>query len=98
MTLHFIDRLPVVGYREIDGRDLAFAWVWNQPCLRITFSSDTPSLIGRVTHLDGIPRLVAAPDNLDWLHQDDPSQSLAVLDHATDLWRRKEQRFRTCDG
>ncbi len=98
MTLHFIDRLPLLGTVEIDGAEVHFAWIWRQPALRVTFAEKTPALIGRVTHLDGLPRLVAAPDNLDWLHQDDPARTLAVLDHATDLWRRKDRVFRTCDG
>jgi len=89
VRLHFIDRLPVLGYREIDGCDLAFAWIWDQPCLRVTFTETEPALLGRVTHLDGIPRLVAAPDNLAWLHQDKSNRTLAVLDFATDLWRRR---------
>lgn len=98
MRLHFVDRLPVLGYRDVDGRDLAFAWVWEQPCLRVTFVGDGPSLIGRITHLDGLPRLVAAPDNLAWLRQDDPARTLAVIDAAVDLWRRKDRIFRTCNG
>lgn len=98
MTLHFVDHLPVLGYREIDGRDLAFAWLWEQPSLRVTFTESDPALIGQITNLDGLPRLVAAPDNLAWLRQDDPARTLAVLDFAIDLWRRKDQIFRTCDG
>ncbi|WP_026924401.1 hypothetical protein [Glycomyces arizonensis] len=98
MSLHFVDKLPVFGYREIDGLDLAFAWIWGQSSLRVTFVDVDPALIGRVTHLDGLPRLVAAPDNLAWLHQDDPARTLAVLDFATDLWRRKDSIIRTCDG
>ncbi len=90
MNLHFIDRLPVLGYREVEGHGLAFAWIWHQPCLRITFTEREPALIGRATHLDGHPRLVAAPDNLAWLHQDDPARTLAVLDLAIDLWHRKK--------
>jgi hypothetical protein len=94
MRLHFIDRLPVLGYSEVEGRGLAFAWVWHQPCLRITFTEFEPALIGRATDLEGHPRLVAAPDNLAWLHQDDPARSLAVLDLAIDLWHRKKHLTR----
>ena len=90
MTLHFIDRLPVLGYREVDGRDLAFAWAWDTPCLRVTFTDAEPALLGRVTDLDGLPRLIAAPDNLAWLRHDNPHRTLAVLDLAIDLWHRKE--------
>jgi hypothetical protein len=90
MRLHFVDSLPVLGYREVDGRDLAFAWVWHQACLRVTFVRSEPSLIGRVVHLDASPRLVAAPDNLDWLGQDDPARTLAVIDLATDVWHRRQ--------
>ena len=94
MTLHFIDRLPVLGYREVDGRDLAFAWAWHTPCLRFTFTESEPALLGRVTGLVGLPRLVPAPDNLAWLRHDEPCRTLAVLDHAAELWRRKEHLAR----
>ncbi|WP_026931998.1 hypothetical protein [Glycomyces tenuis] len=98
MTLHFIDRLPVLGYREVDGRDLAFAWAWHEPRLRVTFTEGQPALLCQVIALDERPRLVAAPDNLDWLGHDDPARTLAVLDFATDLWRRKEHMIRNCNG
>ncbi|MDN3243422.1 hypothetical protein [Glycomyces tritici] len=98
MTLRFTDGLPVLGYREIDGRALAFAWVWHEPALRLTFADHHPNLIGHVTHLDGLPRLAAAPDNLAWLRQDDPARTRAVLDHAIDLWRTKDRVFRHCEG
>jgi hypothetical protein len=81
MTLRFADGLPVLGYREIDGRTIAFAWAWHEPTLRLTFTEHTPPLIGHITHLYGLPRLAAAPDNLDWLNQDDPNRTLAVLNH-----------------
>ncbi|WP_100447511.1 hypothetical protein [Glycomyces xiaoerkulensis] len=98
MRLHFVDNYPLLGTADIEGQEVHFAWVWRQPCLRVTFADLEPSLIGRVIHLDDLPRLAAAPDNLAWLHHDDPARSLAVLDFATDLWRRKEAVFRTCDG
>ncbi|WP_026925587.1 hypothetical protein [Glycomyces arizonensis] len=98
MNLHFVDRLPVLGYREIDGRDLAFAWAWHTPCLRVTFTEGELRLLGQVVELDHCPRLVAAPDNLDWLRAADPERVLGVLEHAADLWGRKEHLFRTCEG
>jgi hypothetical protein len=98
LSLHFIDRLPVIGTAEVDGRTLAFAWQWHTPTLRVTFTECTPNLLGHVTHLDGLPRLVAAPDHLAWLRQDDPARTHAVLACAIDLWRRKEQLFRDCNG
>ena len=98
MRLHFVDQYPLFGTADIDGFEVHFAWVWKQPCLRVTFADVEPALIGRVTHLDGLPRLVSAPDNLAWLQQDDPARSLAVLDFAIDLWRRKEKTIRTCNG
>jgi hypothetical protein len=97
MTLRFTDGLPVLGYREIDGRTLAFAWAWHEPTLRLTFTEHQPHLLGHVTHLDCLPRLAAAPDNLAWLRQDDPARTRAVLDHAIDLWRRKDEIFRDRD-
>ncbi|MCD0442515.1 hypothetical protein LO763_02615 [Glycomyces sp. A-F 0318] len=98
MSLRFIDRLPVIGTAEVAERELCFAWVWHQPCLRLTFTDGDRPLLGRVTHLDGLPRLVPAADNLAWLGQDDPARTQAVLVHAIDLWRRKEQMFRDCNG
>lgn len=98
MTLRFIDGLPALGYLELDDRTLAFAWLWHEPTLRVTFIDHDPPLIGHVTHLDCLPRLAAAPDNLPWLHQDDPARTSDVLDRAIDLWRRKERTFRDCDG
>jgi hypothetical protein len=90
MSLRFIDGLPVLGYGEVEDRILAFAWQWHAPTLRVTFTGAVPSLIGQVTHLDGLPRLAGAPDNHDWL---DAVRTRAVLDHAIDLWRRKEHIF-----
>ncbi|MDA1362172.1 hypothetical protein O1R50_21275 [Glycomyces luteolus] len=98
MTLRFADGLPVLGYLELDDRSLTFAWNWHEPVLRVTFTEDDPPLIGHVTHLDCLPRLAAAPDNLAWLGQGDPARTRAVLDHAIDLWRRKERLFRDCEG
>ncbi|WP_026931313.1 hypothetical protein [Glycomyces tenuis] len=98
MTLHFVDSLPVLGYRGVDGRTLAFAWAWRRPLLRVTFIESEPRLLGRVVALEDSPRLVAAPDNLDWLRQDDPSRSLAVLDLAVELWRGNERLARECEG
>lgn len=98
MSLHFIDRLPVLGYREVDGRDLAFAWTWHTPCLRVTFTEGDPRLLGQVIALDDHPRLIAAPDNLDWLQAAEPDCLLGILDHATDLWHSKERVFKHCDG
>jgi hypothetical protein len=98
MTLRFTDGLPVLGYREVAHRTLAFAWNWHAPTLRVTFTDDDPPLIGHVTHLDCLPRLAAAPDNHDWLDHGGPSRTGAILDHAIDLWRRKEHMFRTCHG
>jgi hypothetical protein len=98
VRLHYIDHYPLLGTVEIDGFEVHFAWVWDQPCLRATFAEVEPALIGRVTHLDGLPRLAAAPENLAWLCHDDPARTLAVLDHAVDLWRRKEWMLRTCEG
>jgi hypothetical protein len=95
MTLRFTNGLPILGYLELDDRSLTFAWQWHEPVLRVTFTEDDPPLIGHVTHLDGLPRLAAAPDNRDWL---DESRTNAVLNHAIDLWLRKEHIFRTCDG
>lgn len=98
MTLRFIDGLPVLGYHEVEDRTLAFTWHWHEPTLRVTFTEDTPPLLGHVTHLDCLPRLAVAPDNLAWLNQDDPARTRAVLDHAIDLWCRKERIFRDCNG
>jgi hypothetical protein len=98
MTLRFADGLPVLGYREVDDRTLAFAWQWHEPTLRVTFTEHTPPLLGHVTHLDGLPRLAAAPDNLAWLRQDDQARTRTTLDHAIDLWRRKDQIFRDRSG
>ncbi|THV24355.1 hypothetical protein [Glycomyces paridis] len=98
MTLRFIDRLPVIGTGVVDEHELCFAWVWHQPSLRVTFAAAERPLLGQVTHLDGLARLVPAADNLAWLRQDDPARTRAVLDHAITLWRRKEQLFRDCDG
>ena len=95
MTLRFVDGLPVLGYREVEDRTLAFAWHWHAPTLRVTFTEDTPPLIGHVTHLDRLPRLATAPDNHDWIDQ---ARTRAVLDHAINLWRKKERLFRDCDG
>lgn len=98
MNLHFTGGLPVLGYCEVDGQQLAFAWGWHEPVLRVTFTERTPDLLGHVTHLDGLPRLATAPANHAWLTQDDPARSMAVLDHAINLWRTKESIFRTCNG
>jgi hypothetical protein len=98
VSLHFIDRYPLIGTGEVDGFELHFAWVWQTPCLRITFAELDPALLGRVTHLEGLPRLAAAPDNLAWLRQDDPARTRAVLDLAISLWRKKDEIFRTCEG
>ncbi|MBO3735474.1 hypothetical protein [Glycomyces niveus] len=98
MTLHFIDRLPMIGTADIDGLTLTYAWVWHQPCLRITFNGPDNTLLGHVTHLDGLPRLAAAPTGMPWLNQAAPARAAAVLDHAIDIWRRKEDMFRTCNG
>ncbi|MQM26792.1 hypothetical protein [Glycomyces albidus] len=98
MTLRFADGLPVLGYREVADRTIAFAWHWHEPTFRLTFTEHTPPLLGHVTHLDCLPRLTPAPDNLDWLRQDDPARTQAVLDHAICLWRSKEEIFRTCNG
>ncbi|WP_112133737.1 hypothetical protein [Glycomyces dulcitolivorans] len=98
MTLHFIDRLPVLGMAEVDQAGLSFAWVWHQPSLRVTFADMENTLLGRVTHLDGLPRLVPAPTGLAWIRQGDPTRTLAVLDHAIDLWRLKDHMFKECDG
>ncbi|WP_168801485.1 hypothetical protein [Glycomyces buryatensis] len=98
MSLRFIDKYPLIGTTEVDDFELCFAWVWHQPCLRVTFAETENPLLGRVTHLDGLPRLVAAPTGLAWLNQDDPARTGAVLNHAIDLWRRKEQMFRDCNG
>lgn len=98
MTLRFIDGLPVLGYREVEDRTLAFAWQWHEPTLRVTFTEHAPPLLGHVTHLDGLPRLAAAPDNLSWLNQDEPTRTAAIINHAIDLWRRKESIFRDCNG
>jgi hypothetical protein len=95
MTLRFTDGLPVLGYREVDDRTLAFAWQWQEPTLRVTFTEHTPPLLGYVTHLDGLPRLAAAPENHDWL---EPARTQALVEHAIDLWRRKEHVFRNCEG
>jgi hypothetical protein len=97
VTLHFVDQLPVLGYREVDGRDLAFAWAWHTPCLRVTFTKGDPHLLGQVVALDDRPRLIAAPDNLDWLQAAD-DRRLGILEHAADLWDRKEHLFHICDG
>ena len=94
MSLRFIDGLPVLGYADVEDRTLAFAWQWHAPTLRVTFTGVVPSLVGQLTHLDGLPRLAGAPDNHDWL---DPARTQAVLDHAIDLWRRKEHLFRHCN-
>lgn len=94
MTLRFTDGLPVIGYREVADRTLAFAWQWHQPIFRVTFTEHSPHLIGQVTHLDCLPRLAAAPDNLAWLNQDDPARRMAILDHAINLWRKKDEIFR----
>lgn len=98
MTLRFTDGLPVLGYLEFDERTLTFAWNWHEPVLRVTFTEDDPPLIGHVTHLDGLPRLAPAPDNLAWLNQDEPARTLVLVNYAIDLWRRKDQVFRDCDG
>jgi hypothetical protein len=98
MTLRFINGLPVLGYLEVDDRTMAFAWNWHEPTLRVTFIEDSPPPIGHVTHLDCLPRLAAAPDNLDWPGQDEPARTRAVLDHAINLWRTKELLFRDCAG
>jgi hypothetical protein len=95
MTLRFADGLPVLGYREVEDRTLAFAWQWHEPTLRVTFTEHTPPLLGHVSNLDGLPRLAAAPDNLAWLDQ---ARTRALVDHAIDLWRRKERVFNDCDG
>jgi hypothetical protein len=94
MSLRFTDGLPVIGYREVGDYTLAFAWQWREPIFRVTFTEYTPNLIGRVTHLDCLPRLAAAPDNLAWLNEDDPARRMAILDHAIDLWRGKDEIFR----
>ncbi|THV21752.1 hypothetical protein [Glycomyces paridis] len=96
MTLHFIDRLPVLGYADVDDRTLAFAWNWHEPVLRITAADGT--LLGHVTHLDALPRLASAPTGHAWLHQHHPARTRAVLHNAITLWRRKETLFRDCDG
>ena len=98
MSLHYIDHLPVLGYREVDGLDLAFAWQWHTAVLRVTFTERDPALLGQIACLDGLPRLIAAPDNFDWLGYDQPVRSLAVLDHAIDLWRARAGPFRHCDN
>ncbi|MQM26733.1 hypothetical protein [Glycomyces albidus] len=95
MTLRFADGLPVLGYREVADRTLAFAWHWHEPTFRLTFTEHTPALLGHVTHLDCLPRLAPAPDNLDWL---DDERIRAVLDHAIGLWTRKGEIFRECTG
>lgn len=95
MTLRFADGLPVLGYREVDDRTLAFAWQWHEPTLRVTFTEHDPSLLGQITHLDGLPRLAAASDNLAWIDSD---RAQAIVNHAIDLWRRKEHMFKDCDG
>ncbi len=95
MTLRFADGLPVLGYGEVEEHTLAFAWHWHEPTLRVTFTEHDPTLIGHVTHLDGLPGLAAAPDNHDWL---DPDRTQAIVEHAINLWRTKENMFRTCDG
>ncbi|MQM28864.1 hypothetical protein [Glycomyces albidus] len=95
MTLRFADGLPVLGYREVADRTLAFAWHWHEPTFRLTFTEHTPPLLGHVTHLDCLPRFAAAPDYAAWL---DDERTRAVLDRAIDLWRRKERVFRDCEG
>jgi hypothetical protein len=95
MTLRFIDGLPVLGYLELDDRTLAFAWLWHEPTLRVTFTEGASPLIGHATHLDGLPRLAAAPDNAAWL---DPDRTRDLLDYAINLWRTKERVFRQCEG
>lgn len=98
MSLRFTDGLPVIGYREAEERTLAFAWQWHEPRLRVTFIGHEPALVGHVTRLDGLPRPAPAPSGLAWPGRDDPDRSRVVLDHAIDLWRRKERMFRDCDG
>jgi hypothetical protein len=93
MSLRFTDGLPVIGYREVADRTLAFAWQWREPIFRVTFTEHTPRLICQVTHLDCLPRLRAAQDNLAWLNQDDPARRMAILDHAINLWRKKDDIF-----
>lgn len=97
-SLRFANGLPVLGYCEVDDRTLTFAWNWHEPVLRVTFTEGDRPLIGHVTHLDGLPRLVPAPDNHAWLEQEEPARTLAILNHAIDLWRKKDQVFRDCEG
>ncbi|MEU6861225.1 hypothetical protein AB0B28_20415 [Glycomyces sp. NPDC046736] len=97
MSLHFINHYPLIGTDTIDGYTFNYAWVWEHPSLRITFA-DNGTLLGRVTHLDGLPRLVPGSQGLAWLNQDDPTRTRAILDQSINLWQKKDQIFRTCNG
>ncbi|MEU6859749.1 hypothetical protein AB0B28_12870 [Glycomyces sp. NPDC046736] len=97
MSLQFINHYPLIGTADIDGFTLDFAWVWQHPSLRITFTENNV-LLGRVTHLDGLPRLVPGSQGHGWLGQDDPARTRAILDCAINHWRTKERMFRTCEG
>lgn len=90
-------KYPLLGTSVIDGRDVDFTWLYARPILSLTFSGLFPPLIGQVTHLDGLPRFIPAPDNLEWVNLDE-QRSLELLDQAIHHYRNREEVIRFCNG
>jgi hypothetical protein len=90
-------KYPLLGTSVVDERTVEFTWLYARPILSLTFRSLFPPLIGQVTHLDGLPRLIPAPDNLEWVNLDE-QRSLDLLDHAIRHYRNREEAFRFCNG
>jgi hypothetical protein len=96
MTVRPSRRYPLLGTSVVDDRLVEFTWLYARPVLSLTFADLFPPVIGQVTHLDGLPRLWPAPDNLDWLNFDD-HRVLELVDRAIDFYRRREEVLRGCD-